>query len=221
MGIYLPLLLGTIPSLAWLVFYLREDPHPEPKRLIAETFFAGAICTLVVLACQQAFNGWLYAQGLARQGLYGLFGLALIEEVFKFLAARLVISHNPQDFDEPVDGMVYLVVAGLGFACVENIAAAFQAQHLAFETASLRFIGATLLHTLSSGLIGYYWAKSIFRRNRFLLPWGILLGTALHVIFNWLIIHYEPVAAPTAFLSVFAVFILYDFEKLKNVTTPQ
>ena len=110
-----------------------------------------------------------------------------------------------------------MIVAALGFATVENIAAAFNAPDLTFETTSLRFIGATLLHTLSSGLIGYFWAKYlIFKKNEFWIQ-GALLAVLLHVVFNYLIIRFEPVIIPTTFLIVFALFILYDFEKLKHI----
>ena len=35
------IILGLLPGFAWLVFYLTDDPHPEPKRLILFTFLAG------------------------------------------------------------------------------------------------------------------------------------------------------------------------------------
>lgn len=214
---YLPLLLGLIPSFAWLIFYLREDPHPEPKRLILEIFIAGAASTFVVLGVQLLFNNWTMLQGIAQYSIFSLVGLAGIEEVFKFGAAYLIISHHRKEFDEPVDAMIYMIVAALGFATVENIAAAFNTPELSFETTSLRFIGATLLHTLSSGLIGYAWAKSLILRKRHLLVIGMGLAILLHTVFNYLIIRFEPVVIPTVFLVIFAIFILYDFEKLKRI----
>jgi len=113
--------------------------------------------------------------------------------------------------------MIYIIVAALGFAAVENVAAAFKAREIVFETATLRFIGATLLHTLGSGLLGYYWARSIIENRRALLLTGFTLATILHTIFNYLIIRFEPVVIPTTFLIVAAIFILYDFEKLRHL----
>ncbi|MBI3046283.1 MAG: PrsW family intramembrane metalloprotease [Candidatus Harrisonbacteria bacterium] len=214
---YLPLILGLLPSFAWLVFYLEEDPHPEPKPLIFETFLAGAGITLIVLGAQYFFNGLVQPYGIAQYSLLSFFGLAAIEELFKFLSARAVISQHLGDFDEPVDAMIYIIVAALGFAAVENVAAAFKAQEIFFETATLRFIGATLLHTLGSGLLGYYWARSILENRQSLLFTGFALATLLHTIFNYLIIRFEPVVIPTTFLIVAALFILYDFEKLKHI----
>src|SRR3989344_2488193 len=165
---YSLILFGLIPSFAWLIFYLKEDLHPEPKKLIWETFFTGAIITFVVLKFQIIFNDWLIGQGGMQYSAVSLLGLAAIEEVLKFVAAYLVINHHRKEFDEPVDAMIYMVVAALGFAAVENVAAAFNTPNLAMETIALRFVGATLLHTLASGTVGYYWAKSaIFRKRRF------------------------------------------------------
>ncbi|TSD03009.1 MAG: hypothetical protein Greene071436_358 [Parcubacteria group bacterium Greene0714_36] len=35
------LLLAFLPPIFWLLFYLREDRHPEPKRLLIATFLGG------------------------------------------------------------------------------------------------------------------------------------------------------------------------------------
>lgn len=212
----LPIILGLLPGFAWLIFYLEEDPHPEPKKLIFETFLAGAISTFIVLGAQTFFNDWASLRGIAQYGLLSFIGLSAIEEFFKFGAAWIVIGKNSEDFDEPVDAMIYLIVAALGFATVENIAAASNAQGLALETTTLRFIGATLLHTISSGLLGYYWAQSIIKRDKGVLFTGFVLATILHAVFNYLIIRFEPEVVPTVFVIVAALFILYDFEKLKR-----
>jgi RsiW-degrading membrane proteinase PrsW (M82 family) len=214
---YLPLVLGLLPSFAWLIFYLKEDPHPEPKSLIVEIFIAGAASTSLTLGFQLLFHNLLLFNGIAPYSFLSLFGLATIEEVFKFLAAFTIVSHHKKDFDEPVDAMIYMIVAALGFATVENIAASFNTPDLSLETTSLRFIGATLLHTLSSGLIGYFWAKYLIFKKTELWIRGGLLAILLHVVFNYLIIRFEPVIVPTTFLIILALFILYDFEKLKHI----
>lgn len=214
---YLPIILGLLPSFAWLIFYLEEDPHPEPKKLIFETFLAGALITFIVLGVQSFSNNILSGNGIAPYSILSFLALGAIEEIFKFYAAYLVIEDHEKDFDEPVDAMIYLIVAALGFAAVENIAAVFNAKEIALETTTLRFIGATLLHTTSSGLLGYYWARSIIEKKRKLLFFGILSATLLHTIFNYLIIRFEPATIPTAFLIISALFILYDFEKLKHI----
>ena len=209
--------MGLLPSIAWLIFYLSEDKHPEPKKTLFFTFLAGGVATFIVLALQMLINNVAVEAGIQEHSPLSFFILGGLEEIFKFVAVYLVISKRPE-FDEPVDAMIYMITAALGFAAVENVAAAYTSSiPNILETTTLRFFGATLLHTLSSGLIGYYWAKSILTNNsKKILIFGILLGTSLHAIFNYLIIKYEPVIVPTIFLIIFALFILHNFEKLKK-----
>lgn len=213
-----------LPGVIWLVFYLREDiEHPEPKMLIFYTFLAGALVTALVLPFQVLVNEWVSSNGYASRGLVAFLLLAATEELVKFFAVYLVVSRR-KEFDEPVDAMIYMIVSSLGFATVENVASVFQAHFAAganpgpVETSILRFVGATLLHTLASGVVGYYWGKALAKHGHYvwLIVRGLLIATSLHAVFNWLIIKSEPVALPLVFLMFLALFILSDFEKLKH-----
>jgi protease PrsW len=215
---YFPLILGLLPSFIWLFFFLSEDKkHPEPKKMILLAFVAGAVTTFIVLFAQSFINKIFLIINVENYSPISLFVFSFLEETFKFGAVYYVISKT-SEFDEPIDAMIYMITVALGFAAVENIAAAYKSPltPLALETTTLRFFGATLLHTLSSGLVGYYWAKSILLSNKKILMLGLILATSLHAIFNYLIIRYEPIIIPTIFLITFALFILYFFEKLKK-----
>ena len=120
------LLVAFIPALIWLFFFLKEDLHPEPKRLLAYTFSIGALMSIPTLAVQL-----LYQRTLGGANLFALssvVGLALIEELFKFLGAYAAVHKDPA-FDEPVDAMIYTVTAALGFATVENIGVLYGTQN--------------------------------------------------------------------------------------------
>lgn len=97
-------------------------------------------------------------------------GVALVEEILKYLVVKQkVLSHS--EFDEPVDVMLYMIIAALGFATLENILIFFQfgPQFLwekALGISIFRFWGATFLHTLTSGFIGYFLALSLRKRKR-------------------------------------------------------
>lgn len=218
----LTIILGILPGFAWLFFYLQEDPHPEPKRLIALTFLMGAASAIVALGLEVATGGALRALGIGGTTVIALLLFSFIEEGLKFGAAYFSI-HRQSAFDEPIDAVIYTVVAALGFATVENLGAIHGTGSeialiaAAFETASFRFVGATLLHTLTSGLIGYYWALSIrnFGKTR-LLAFGILLGTVLHAIFNYLILQYGIFMYALIFVAILGFFAFHDFEKLRE-----
>jgi RsiW-degrading membrane proteinase PrsW (M82 family) len=226
------IVLGLLPGFAWLFFYLQEDPHPEPKRLLARTFVFGAASAVFALILQLFLiktgasvdvSAYAETNALDVRLIVSLLLLAVAEELFKFGAAYFAV-HDDTDFNEPVDAMIYMVVAALGFATVENLGAVVTGQPAqtalvssVFQTLSFRFVGATLLHTLTSALIGYAWAKSIrtFGARRFLVA-GIALATVLHAVFNYLILNFGNVIFPVLFVIVVGFFALNDFEKLKR-----
>lgn len=233
---------ALLPGFAWLFFYLKEDVHPEPMRVIVRTFIGGGVFALLALFLQLAlkqfglsFTGgaipWL--GGAEATAIIAIVLFALIEEIAKFWAAYTSIHDDPA-FDEPIDAMIYLVVAALGFATVENLGAVAGTpgtySDLAFvgmvaQTVVFRFVGATLLHTLTSAIVGYHWARDIrrLRAGGGGIAIGIIIATALHVGFNYLIITYGNIAYAVGFVAIIGLFVLNDFEKLKpspTVTSP-
>ena len=227
----LVIILGLLPSFAWLFFYLKEDLHPEPKKLIALTFLAGALFGFLALLVETGLDcGYAKSQNLdcfARRNIaftaapFLVIAFALVEEVAKFGAAYFTVRKKSA-FDEPVDAMIYTTVAALGFAALENLGAVSQASKTLLEgnifaVTSLRFIGATLLHALTSALAGYYWAKSIreFGAKKFIF-FGLILAALLHTVFNYLIIIFGNPIYIIIFLAIVGFFTLNDFEKLKR-----
>jgi len=224
---YLFVLLGLLPSFAWLFFFLKEDVHPEPKKMLAKVFIWGALSTLVVIFIQLFLQNLLQSLRIDNYGSIAFFFFGIIEEIFKFLAAYLIVRKSPF-FDEPIDAMIYMITAALGFAAVENVAVMsnISAFSEAFGVITLRFVGATLLHALSSGLVGYYWARGIIlnRTNEIdkkvvwiFITKGIVFATLLHMVFNYLIlVSREIIIYPTIFLIIAALFIFWDFERIKG-----
>jgi len=204
----LVIVLGILPSVVWLFFFLQEDIHPEPKRLILKTFLVGGLMALPVVALQFLTQDVLSFFNL-KNIIISIIVLALIEEVFKFIAAYWVTYKNPE-FNEPIDAMIYMITAALGFAMVENLF--IMGNSFGFSTIALRFIGATLLHSLASGLLGYYWAKAN-------LSFGLFLAVLVHSLFNYLILKFQSTyfLYPSLFLILTAIFVFIDFEKLRKM----
>ncbi len=38
--------LGILPSIIWLLYYLKKDTHPEPRLMILKIFFWGMLSAL-------------------------------------------------------------------------------------------------------------------------------------------------------------------------------
>lgn len=224
MALLIPVILGLIPSFVWLFFYLHEDyKRPEPRKLIFYTFLAGAFITIFVLQFQIWINNFVNDLGFGTYSGVAFIFFALTEEFFKFFAAFLIVNGR-KELDEPIDAMIYMVVAALGFSAVENVASIFRSIETIesvgpLETVTLRFIGATLLHTLSSGVVGYYWGLAIAKRAKFWSAiWrALLIAAFLHAVFNFFIIKFEEITIPILFLVIFGYVILSDFEKLKKL----
>jgi RsiW-degrading membrane proteinase PrsW (M82 family) len=220
----LVVLLALLPSILWLVFFLKEDRHPEPKRLLIFTFCAGAIVSIPILTLQVIFQK--IVAGPLNVFIFLVLGLAIIEEGLKFLSAYLSVRKEPA-FDEPVDAMIYTIAAALGFATVENIfIMGDKLDYLSLanfvtslSTLGFRFIGATLLHGLASAVTGFNWA--IGRKTKRLgyrIAIGIGAATIIHFVFNYLIYRFENVNLfyPSVFLIFTAFFVFHDFSKLKT-----
>ncbi len=221
MVLAIQVLLGFVPSFAWLLFYLQEGMRPEPKRLIALAFLTGGVFAFLALIAQLGLRNMLSGLQLGSHSFFWLFLFAGVEEVLKFAAAYAAVHKSP-DFDQPVEAMLYAVVAALGFAAVENVGIlvggnpSTMVLSNVFHLVTFRFIGATLLHTLASGLVGYYWALSIrnFGAKRFLVG-GLFAATLLHAAFNYGILYFHERGLSLALLMIAGFFILGDFEKLK------
>lgn len=211
--------LGLLPSFIWLSFFLQEDIHPEPRKMIFYVFFGGALAAVLAVVIQYLFEFYLDGNGIGKDGFWPVTGFAALEEIFKFIIVYAIISKSKY-FDEPIDAMIYMVTVASGMAAVENISVMMGGQIISEKVGILifRFLGATLLHILSSSLVGYYWAKGIVSKKILLwLPIGIIFATLLHAVFNYsVIILNGGIIYSIVFLVAAAFFIFYDFEKIKK-----
>ena len=211
--------LGLLPSFIWLSFFLQEDIHPEPRKMIFYVFVGGMAAAVLTVVLQYLFESYLDASTISKNGFYPVTVFAALEEIFKFALTYIIISKS-KHFDEPIDAMIYMVTAASGMAAVENVSVMMGSEILSEKAGILvfRFLGATLLHILSSSLVGYYWAKGIIKKKILLwLPVGLVAGTLLHAVFNYSIIRLNGgIIYSIVFLVVAAFLIFYDFEKIKN-----
>jgi len=248
--LYIPF--GLLPSIIWLIFYLRKDSHPESKLMVLKIFFYGMLTAIIAALIEVAFDAGidflsetfslnLFIPQYLSFFLYYLIAVALIEEVAKFLVVQKKVLSDPE-FDEPVDTMIYMIISALGFAALENLLyllpSIFPGASLALgQTAILsgfRFLGATFLHALASGLLGFFLALAIFypKRRKMLLFLGIAAATLLHGLFNISIIGIAKgvdeqnnflAISSTMFLfiilSFLAFFVSFGFKKLKKIAS--
>ncbi len=212
---------GILPAIIWLLFWLEEDrQRPEPRKLIAQTFLLGMCATVLVIPLEK-----LVANVLPGEGASAFFMWAILEEALKFFAAYIAL--RSKEDNEPLDPLIYMIVAALGFVALENtlfIANPLLIQNLTggVLTADLRFIGASLLHVVSSATIGAALALSFFKSKAVQTTYlwtGFLLAVIFHTTFNLFIIHqaqeYTLATFGVVWFGVILLFLL--FEKVKAI----
>jgi RsiW-degrading membrane proteinase PrsW (M82 family) len=132
-GHYIPIAIVAaaliVPVLYLAYFYVVEVYEDEPLSVLALTFVAGAVLgALMNLAFYRVTIGQMRIglQGvdpLANQGTY-LVLTALIEPIIAqalMLVGPLILFFTRKHFDETLDGLVFGVASGLGFATAQSI----------------------------------------------------------------------------------------------------
>ncbi|MFA6273526.1 MAG: PrsW family glutamic-type intramembrane protease [Candidatus Paceibacterota bacterium] len=221
-NIILALAGGIIPVLVWLWFWLREDRlHPEPRILILTAFLAGMLAVPLVIPFEKAVSDYFGSGTL----IFVIW--AIIEELAKFFVAWVVVLRR-REVDEPIDAMIYMITIALGFSAIENslfiLTPIIGGDTIgALVTGNLRFVGATLLHMISSSAIGAAIALSFYQsakiKKKFVIV-GVILSIILHTVFNLFIIKGNNNGGTFfVFLSVWitVVVLMIVFEKVKSL----
>lgn len=184
----LSLTLAIVPPLLILWYFWRQDQRrPEPKGLIGKVFLMGMLSVapiLVVELALQALFGPLpfWPKLLAESFIVA----ALTEEYFKrWVVTRYAYDHDA--FDEIHDGVLYTIVASLGFACLENIMYASGDSAVGV----LRAFTAVPLHALASGLMGYYIGRAKFaaaHERKGLMARGLGAAVGVHGLYDFFVL---------------------------------
>ena len=104
----------------------------------------------------------------------------------KFIAVRLAV-YDHVEFDEIVDGIIYSVTSGLGFAALENL---FYSVKFGISVGLFRAFITNLAHASFSGISGYYLGLAKFSKENTIITLGkgLISAIVLHGIYDFLII---------------------------------
>jgi RsiW-degrading membrane proteinase PrsW (M82 family) len=218
---FLSFIIGLVPALVWLWFWLKEDSHPEPAKMVTLSFLGGMVAVLIVLPLQK-----LVYEIINDQNTLSFILWATIEELCKFIIVYFIALKN-KITDEPIDDIIYLIVSALGFVALENTFFLTDLVHNAdlsgiIMTTNLRFIGAGLLHVISSATIGVCMALSFYKnqlQKSFHLFTGLILAIVLHTSFNLFIIRQTEGNVFVVFGAVWVgiLVLLVLIEKIKHI----
>lgn len=215
------LLGGLVPAIFWLWFWFKQEDNEEaePKVLIAASFVIGGIMVIIAI--------WLekYSLNFIKDNNTQVVIWATIEEVVK-LAGVGIILLGTKIIRKPIDYPMYFIAVALGFAAFENVLYLIRPLDtdgtvVGFLTGNLRFLGSTLLHAISSSMIGSALGLSFYIKGSrgIYLICGLFFATLLHSIFNFFIMKGsgENFLSVFGFLWVVAIINILIFEKLRRM----
>lgn len=176
--------LAFAPGIFWLwYFYRRGIYHPEPRRLIINTFVLGMLITVpagVLEALLLLPAALIDLRGLTLASVIAFLIVGPVEEGLKFLVVRRSVYRF---FDEPVDGIIYGAAAALGFASLENV---FYLSQFGWWIILARGPVSTLAHVVFAGVWAYPLGNRAVGRASWLgVAVGLAAAMALHGAFNF------------------------------------
>ncbi len=187
-GSIVTVLLAFLPVLIYLsVPYLIDRYDPEPWWALAGVFAWGA---LFATGISGIFNT-VVASGVggnAGQFVAATFSAPFIEEITKGMAILGIVIFLRREFDGVVDGIIYGIYAGIGFAAVENIGYYFRFREDLGAIFLVRGVLSPWLHPVFTSMTGIgfglarehgaTWAKILFP------IFGLSAGMFLHMVWN-------------------------------------
>jgi RsiW-degrading membrane proteinase PrsW (M82 family) len=173
LGTMLAAAMAAIPAILWLGFFYLMDRHePEPKQLVAGVCVLGALVAgpLADFVQYQAVPPVALAvPGLSAFSLdrviHAMLVVGLSQEMCKYAVVRYTI-YMSREFDEPMDGIVYMMACGTGFAVWVNYHRLSGQNHEVYlSIGAAQAVVTTLAHASFAGLLGYVMGRAKFSRR--------------------------------------------------------
>tara|TARA_S200000501_G_scaffold86451_1_gene79289 strand:- start:166 stop:870 length:705 start_codon:yes stop_codon:yes gene_type:complete len=217
------ILLTFVPSIVLLMYFTLSDKFKEPKGTVLLIFFLGFLICLPAgilneLSHKFFFDGSEYSENLTRSFL----GPAWAEELLKFSILYLIVLKR-NEFNEPMDGLVYGVVVSLGFATYENYTYVYEwaeiiAKEEGYNLAEFSYLvalgrsySAIPMHGLNGAVMGYYFGMYAFTGNKKFLILSLVLPYLFHGFYNFLV---WP--NPMIIIGILVFFSFYLHTELKK-----
>ena len=162
--------LAVLPAIILIYYTYQQDKlQREPVRNLVKAFFFGWMSVLAsFLISMPSMSLGLFSQDIQTLGdafRMAFFGAAIPEESAKLFLLWLFLR-KCKDFDERMDGIVYAVCVGMGFAAFENIEYLVASGTNWVTTGIGRSLTAIPGHFAFAVIMGYYYSLNHFDRYR-------------------------------------------------------
>ncbi len=204
----LPLIFLTYAvGFIYLLFIRHYDIYEkEPiSKLILFSFFGGIVSIFVA--------SFFYLFVHPRQNFIdAILLVGTVEELAKLITFLVLYKLIKKNFDEIVDGIIYIAALSLGFSVVENLFYALESDY-PYKLLALRFLTATIGHITFSVYMGIalYIHKKV-HKNYLGLIFAFLLSTLAHGFYDGVIFQPE---LNLFFIPLFIFLIWMSFKLLK------
>lgn len=191
------LALAVLPALILIYYvYTQDSLQREPTRNLVKAFFYGGASVFASLLISVPFMhlGLFPTEIHTTMDAFrsAFFGAAIPEETAK-LALLWLFLKKCRDFDERMDGIVYAVCVGMGFAAFENLEYLIGAGSQWVTVGISRSLTAIPGHFGFAVVMGYYFSLHYFDRYRAPLA-GLkmwLYPVLLHGTYDWIAMSQE------------------------------
>ncbi|MBN1494282.1 PrsW family intramembrane metalloprotease [Candidatus Peregrinibacteria bacterium] len=186
------ILIISLAPVALLLWYFDrlDKKSKESRRFLWSIFLWGVLVTFAAGGIEvllEYFFGGLFIDPWLKIFITAFVFIALVEEGLKFFIVKKKAYPHPA-YNEYYDGVIYAVVASLGFAALENI---FYVAEGGLGVGVIRAILSVPAHALFGAVMGYFMALAKFSANKNeekkYLYKAVLIPFLLHGFYDFLL----------------------------------
>lgn len=210
MEFMLVLLVSFVPALLWVWYFKRYDSErPEPNRLLGLVFLLGMLTVVPTARIEAMFLPLLEERSPLLQLVGFVFGVGLVEELAKLAVVYLTVARS-QEFDEVIDGIIYMVTTAFGFAAAENL---FYMLSYGWEIGPMRAVISSLAHAAFSGILGFQLGRVQTGTSGMpTLVMSLVSVSFFHGLYNFFLL--TPYVSSLYALVLIAALVVYLFYQL-------
>ena len=210
------LAIAVLPAAILIAFvYWKDKYEKEPVKWVWKGFWYGILSALASFTISMPFLSLgLYPEQIVTVGdslRTAFFGAAIPEEAAKLFLLWLLLRKNPF-FDEYVDGIVYAVCIGMGFAALENITYMLGNYDEWMSIGIMRGVISVPAHFFFAVAMGYFYSLAQFGDSaRRITCWCLAFAVPVlfHGAFDAILMASEVAGGIGAGTSFFLVLFIY------------
>lgn len=187
--------------------------QPEPPKWLWKGFYYGIGSVFLSYCFSFPLSAFLGLgddpTSVVDAAMISFFAAAIPEELAKLIMLWLLLRKNPF-FDERLDGVVYAVCVGMGFACFENIVYVFDNGMI---NAIARAFTAVPGHFLDAVIMGYFYSLFYFTgcKNKKTMILVLAAPVMAHGIYDTICFSAEALTESYPIVSSIVSLSLYVF----------